>query len=98
MDPRNLFLLRSIVTKPELQSPEAAAAAAPEPTPDLPPRNLVGGARVHFPNPEDAIEVFVNGYPVKILKGMTVLQAREIAGVDIPREDGRFAMPALPGF
>ncbi|CAL1361891.1 unnamed protein product [Linum trigynum] len=82
---RNLFLLRSIVTKPELQSPEAAAAAAPEPTPDLPPRNPVGGARVHFPNPEDAIEVFVDGYPVKIPKGMTVLQACEVAGVDIPR-------------
>ncbi|CAI0568282.1 unnamed protein product [Linum tenue] len=84
-NPRNLFLLRSIVTKPELQSPEAAAAAAPEPTPDLPPRNPMGGARVHFPNPEDAIEVFVDGYPVKIPKGMTVLQACEIAGVDIPR-------------
>ncbi|CAI0395207.1 unnamed protein product [Linum tenue] len=82
---RNLFLLRSIVTKPELQSPEAAAAAAPEPTPDLSPRNPVGGARVHFPNPEDAIEVFVDGYPVKIPKGMTVLQACEVAGVDIPR-------------
>ncbi|CAN1246447.1 NADH dehydrogenase [ubiquinone] iron-sulfur protein 1, mitochondrial [Linum grandiflorum] len=82
---RNLFLLRSIVTKPELQSPEPAAAAAPEPTPDLPPRTPVAGARVHFSNPEDAIEVFVDGYPVKIPKGMTVLQACEVAGVDIPR-------------
>jgi NADH dehydrogenase (ubiquinone) Fe-S protein 1 len=45
----------------------------------------LGGARVHFPNPEDAIEVFVDGYPVKIPKGMTVLQACEVAGVDIPR-------------
>ncbi|KAF2295548.1 hypothetical protein GH714_033173 [Hevea brasiliensis] len=79
-------LLRTIVTKPELQSPEAsAAAAAPDPTPDLPPRTPVAGARVHFPNPDDAIEVFVDGYPVKIPKGMTVLQACEIAGVDIPR-------------
>ncbi|KAM1966133.1 hypothetical protein ACFX15_046390 [Malus domestica] len=38
-----------------------------------------------FPNPEDAIEVFVDGYPVKIPKGFTVLQACEVAGVDIPR-------------
>ncbi|XP_037495855.1 NADH dehydrogenase [ubiquinone] iron-sulfur protein 1, mitochondrial [Jatropha curcas] len=84
--PRNLLLLRSIVTKPELQSPEASAAAtAPDPTPDLPPRTPVAGARVHFPNPDDAIEVFVDGYPVKIPKGMTVLQACEVAGVDIPR-------------
>ncbi|XP_010551692.1 PREDICTED: NADH dehydrogenase [ubiquinone] iron-sulfur protein 1, mitochondrial-like [Tarenaya hassleriana] len=80
------FLLRSIVSKPELQSPESAAAAAqPEPTPDFPPRKPVGGAQVHFPNPEDAIEVFVDGYPVKIPKGFTVLQACEVAGVDIPR-------------
>ncbi|CDO98282.1 unnamed protein product [Coffea canephora] len=34
---------------------------------------------IHFPNPEDAIEVFIDGYPVKIPKGMTVLQ------VNIPR-------------
>ncbi|KAI9118583.1 hypothetical protein K1719_010915 [Acacia pycnantha] len=81
------FLLRTIVTKPELQKPEGAAAQAqPEPPPvDLPPRTPVAGARVHFPNPEDALEVFVDGYPVKIPKGMTVLQACEIAGVDIPR-------------
>ncbi|KAK4583844.1 hypothetical protein RGQ29_021818 [Quercus rubra] len=31
------------------------------------------------------IEVFVNVYFVKVLKGMTVLQDCEIAGVDIPR-------------
>ncbi|KAI4307669.1 hypothetical protein L6164_030833 [Bauhinia variegata] len=81
------FLLRTIVSKTELQKPEASAAQAqPEPPPaDLPPRAPVGGARVHFPNPDDAIEVFVDGYPVKIPKGMTVLQACEIAGVDIPR-------------
>ncbi|CAH9087700.1 unnamed protein product [Cuscuta europaea] len=86
-NPRDHYLLlRSIVTKPELQSPESSAAAAPQPEPDpLPPRTPVGGARVHFPNPEDAIEVFVDGYPVKIPKGMTVLQACEVAGVDIPR-------------
>lgn len=78
---------RPIVTKPELQSSDASATAAatqPEPTPP-PPRNPVAGARVHFTNPDDAIEVFVDGFPVKIPKGMTVLQACEIAGVDIPR-------------
>lgn len=78
--------IRSIVSKPELQSPEASsAAAATALEPDLPPRSPVGGARVHFPNPEDAIEVFVDGYPLKIPKGFTVLQACEVAGVDIPR-------------
>lgn len=77
--------LRTIVSKPELQSAESSAAAQAPPEPDLPPRTPVGGARIHFPNPEDAIEVFVDGYPVKIPKGMTVLQACEVAGVDIPR-------------
>lgn len=78
---------RPIVTKPGLQSPDASAAAPaaqPEPTPP-PPKKPVGGARVHFTNPDDALEVFVDGFPVKIPKGMTVLQACEIAGVDIPR-------------
>ncbi|XP_054799209.1 NADH dehydrogenase [ubiquinone] iron-sulfur protein 1, mitochondrial [Prosopis cineraria] len=85
-NPGNL-LLRTIVTKPELRKPEAAAAQAQpqQPPADLPPRTPVGGARIHFPNPEDALEVFVDGYPVKIPKGMTVLQACEVAGVDIPR-------------
>ncbi|KAJ7960072.1 NADH dehydrogenase [ubiquinone] iron-sulfur protein 1, mitochondrial [Quillaja saponaria] len=85
-NPRN-FLFRTIVSKPELQKPETSAAQAqPDPPPvDLPPRTPVAGARVHFPNPDDAIEVFVDGYPVKIPKGMTVLQACEVAGVDIPR-------------
>lgn len=77
------LLLRSIVSTPELKN---TAAAQPEaPPPDLPPRNPVAGARVEFSSPEDAIEVFVDGYPVKIPKGMTVLQACEVAGVDIPR-------------
>ncbi|XP_041002420.1 NADH dehydrogenase [ubiquinone] iron-sulfur protein 1, mitochondrial [Juglans microcarpa x Juglans regia] len=83
-----LFQVRPIVSTPELHTPEASAAPAqPESTPDLPPppRTPVGGARIHFPNPDDAIEVFVDGYPVKIPKGMTVLQACEVAGVDIPR-------------
>ncbi|CAA0836808.1 NADH dehydrogenase [Striga hermonthica] len=75
---------RTISSTPDLHNAEAAAAAA-QPEPDLPKRNPVAGARVHFPNPDDAIEVFVDGYPVKIPKGMTVLQACEIAGVDIPR-------------
>ncbi|KAL6560866.1 hypothetical protein OROHE_006043 [Orobanche hederae] len=78
------LLRRSIVSTPDLHNAEAAAAASQLET-DLPKRNPVAGARVHFPNPDDAIEVFVDGYPVKIPKGMTVLQACEIAGVDIPR-------------
>ncbi|MQM03656.1 hypothetical protein Taro_036446 [Colocasia esculenta] len=78
--------LRWISSTRDLQKPDAAAAAAvPEPAPEVPPRTPVGGARVHFSSPEDAIEVFVDGYPVKIPKGMTVLQACEVAGVDIPR-------------
>ncbi|KAI3699224.1 hypothetical protein L2E82_43363 [Cichorium intybus] len=76
-------LIRTIVSTPELHKPEAAAESASEP--DLPKRTPVAGARVHFPNPDDVIEVFVDGYPVKIPKGMTVLQACSVAGVDIPR-------------
>ncbi|KAL6219437.1 hypothetical protein ACLB2K_007196 [Fragaria x ananassa] len=77
-----LLLHRTMVTStPDLKSPEPSTAAQPE----LPPRTPVGGARVHFANPDDAIEVFVDGYPVKIPKGMSVLQACEVAGVDIPR-------------
>lgn len=85
-NPNNLFL-RTIVSKPELRNPDASPSAArSEPVPlDPPPRPPVGDARVHFPNPDDAIEVFVDGFPVKIPKGMSVLQACEIAGVDIPR-------------
>ncbi|XP_031094649.1 NADH dehydrogenase [ubiquinone] iron-sulfur protein 1, mitochondrial [Ipomoea triloba] len=79
------FFLRSIGSTPELRNAEASAAQEPAAAADLPKRNPVGGARVHFPNPDDAIEVFVDDYPVKIPKGMTVLQACEIAGVDIPR-------------
>ena len=80
------FFLRTIVSKTQLRNPEASAAQSEQPPPaDLPPRTPLAGARVHFPNPDDAIEVFVDGYPVKIPKGMTVLQACEVAGVDIPR-------------
>ncbi|KAF4385736.1 hypothetical protein F8388_010292 [Cannabis sativa] len=77
----------AVSSTPELHNADqsAAAQAQPEPTPDLSPRTPVGSARVHLLNPEDAIEVFVDGYPVKILKGFTVLQACEVAGVDIPR-------------
>lgn len=78
-------ILRQIVSTPELQNPEAAQAQPESSPPDLPHRAPVAGARVHFSNPEDAIEVFVDGYPVKIPKGFTVLQACEVAGVDIPR-------------
>ncbi|PKA47183.1 NADH dehydrogenase [ubiquinone] iron-sulfur protein 1, mitochondrial [Apostasia shenzhenica] len=77
---------RWISSTADLHSPEAAAApGAPEPELEIRPRPPVGGARVEIANPEDAIEVFVDGYPVKIPKGMTVLQACEIAGIDIPR-------------
>ncbi|KAK9950924.1 hypothetical protein M0R45_006388 [Rubus argutus] len=79
-------LKRTMVSStPELQNPEQSTAAQPEPAAELPPRTPVGGARIHFANPDDAIEVFVDGYPVKIPKGMSVLQACEVAGVDIPR-------------
>ncbi|XP_051117390.1 NADH dehydrogenase [ubiquinone] iron-sulfur protein 1, mitochondrial [Andrographis paniculata] len=84
VNPHHLVLRRAVVSTPELRNAEAAAAEA-QPEPDLPKRKPVAGARVHFPNPDDAIEVFVDGYPVKIPKGMTVLQACEVAGVDIPR-------------
>ncbi|KAI9075662.1 hypothetical protein K1719_042359 [Acacia pycnantha] len=45
------FLLRTIVTKPELQKPEGAAAQAqPEPPPvDLPLRTPVAGAKSTSP-------------------------------------------------
>ncbi|XP_047310000.1 NADH dehydrogenase [ubiquinone] iron-sulfur protein 1, mitochondrial-like [Impatiens glandulifera] len=82
--PRNV-IIRPIVSTPELQNAEAAQSQ-PDPSPEvLPKRTPIGGARIHFTNPDDAIEVFVDGYPVKIPKGMTVLQACEVAGVDIPR-------------
>ncbi|KAL1327373.1 hypothetical protein AAHE18_13G297500 [Arachis hypogaea] len=69
------------------------ASKAMRPTSRLPnsqnPRNIfirtiVSKPELPRPRP-DAIEVFVDGYPVKIPKGMTVLQACEVAGVDIPR-------------
>lgn len=85
-EPPRHGLARAIGSTPERQSPVfSTAQAQPDPAPELPPRKPVAGARVHLPNPEDAIEVFVDGYPVKIPKGMTVLQACEVAGVDIPR-------------
>ncbi|KMS99190.1 hypothetical protein BVRB_2g047050 [Beta vulgaris subsp. vulgaris] len=81
----NFSLIRPIVSTPELKNPESAAAeATPDPPPPS-PRPPVNNARVHFPNPEDAIEVFVDGYSVKVPKGFTVLQACEVAGIDIPR-------------
>ncbi|KAK3409520.1 hypothetical protein EUGRSUZ_J01637 [Eucalyptus grandis] len=54
-------------------------------TPERQSPEASAGARFHLPNPENAIEVFVDGYPVKIPQGMTVLQACEVAGVDTPR-------------
>ncbi|KAK9128299.1 hypothetical protein Syun_017096 [Stephania yunnanensis] len=75
---------RSIASTPELRNAEAAAEA-PRPQEIHPPWTQLAGARVHFPNPEDAIEVFVDEFPVTIPKGMTILLACEVAGVDIPR-------------
>ncbi|KAM0911190.1 hypothetical protein ACQ4PT_013637 [Festuca glaucescens] len=67
-------------------SPEAGAAIAPADPELTPPREPVGGARVELPsNPENVLEVFVDGHAVKIPKGFSVLQACEVAGVDIPR-------------
>ncbi|RWW81987.1 hypothetical protein BHE74_00009587 [Ensete ventricosum] len=74
---------RWVSSSTALQRPESAGLASDPAGP--PPRTPVGGARFHLAKPEDAIEVFVDGYPVKIPKGMTVLQACEVAGVDIPR-------------
>ncbi|KAL0549102.1 hypothetical protein IC582_013582 [Cucumis melo] len=87
-NPRNLLHFRPIFSTTELHNADASAAAQPQADPappPPPPRTPLAGARVHFSSPEDAIEVFVDGYPVKVPKGMTVLQACEIAGVDIPR-------------
>ncbi|XP_057521684.1 NADH dehydrogenase [ubiquinone] iron-sulfur protein 1, mitochondrial-like [Amaranthus tricolor] len=78
-------LVRSVVSTPQLSNPDSAAAEAIPDPPPPPPRPPINNARVHFPNPEDAIEVFVDGYSVKIPKGFTVLQACEVAGIDIPR-------------
>ncbi|CAO2816404.1 unnamed protein product [Amaranthus hypochondriacus] len=78
-------LIRSVVSTPQLNNPDSAAAEAVPDPPPPPPRPPINNARVHFPNPEDAIEVFVDGYSVKIPKGFTVLQACEVAGIDIPR-------------
>jgi hypothetical protein len=47
------------------------------------PPTPVRSARVHFVNRADAIEVFVDDFTVKIPKGFYVLQAYEVAGVDI---------------
>ncbi|KAL5995553.1 hypothetical protein ACLOJK_025616 [Asimina triloba] len=82
---KNSIFLRSITSTPDLQNPDAAAAEPAPPPPPPPSRTPVAGARVHLPSPDDAIEVTVDGYPVKIPKGFTVLQACEVAGVDIPR-------------
>ncbi|XP_058079393.1 NADH dehydrogenase [ubiquinone] iron-sulfur protein 1, mitochondrial [Magnolia sinica] len=84
-NPNSIFL-RSISSTPDLQIPDSSAAEAADPAPlPPPPKPPVAGARFHLPTPDDAIEVTVDGFPVKIPKGFTVLQACEVAGVDIPR-------------
>nr|GMC84307.1 NADH dehydrogenase [ubiquinone] iron-sulfur protein 1, mitochondrial [Ipomoea batatas] len=61
------FFLRSIGSTTELCN--AKASAAQESATDLPKRTPVGDARVHFPNPDDAIKVFVDGTQSKSPKG-----------------------------
>ncbi|KAJ6824434.1 NADH-ubiquinone oxidoreductase subunit [Iris pallida] len=86
LNPNPRLTSRWISSTTDLNKSSPAAAAATEPSPEIrPPPSPVGGARVHFANPEEAIEVSVDGFPVKIPKGFTVLQACEVAGVDIPR-------------
>ncbi|MCD7450321.1 hypothetical protein HAX54_005300, partial [Datura stramonium] len=56
------YFLRTIVTTPELNNPDVAAAHTrknPHPPPNLPKRNPDDGSRVHFPNSD---EVFIDGY------------------------------------
>lgn len=59
--------------------------AGPQQAPTAAVSTAVGGAVLDIPNPQDCIEVFVDGHSVQIPKGMTVFQACEVAGVDIPR-------------
>ncbi|XP_078170673.1 NADH-ubiquinone dehydrogenase [Carex rostrata] len=85
LSPHLSALTRRITYTPAVSKPESAAMA-PDPDAYSPNRKPVAGARVQLPEkPEDAMEVFVDGYPVTIPKGFTVLQACEVAGVDIPR-------------
>ncbi|KAK2392067.1 NADH dehydrogenase [ubiquinone] iron-sulfur protein 1, mitochondrial [Trifolium repens] len=64
--------------------------------PTLSPQTPVSSARVHFVNPADAIEVFVDDFTVKIPKGFYVLQAYEVAGIDILLQFGsRLEPPVL---
>lgn len=85
LSPHLSALTRRITYTPAVSKPESAAMA-PDPDAYSPNRTPVAGARVQLPEkPEDAMEVFVDGHPVTIPKGFTVLQACEVAGVDIPR-------------
>ncbi|KAF1001984.1 hypothetical protein AG4045_017744, partial [Apium graveolens] len=70
--------IHTIISTPELNYPEVAVESPSD-------RSPVCDARVHFASPDDVIGVFVDGFPVKIPKGMTVLQACEVAGINIPR-------------
>ncbi|KAJ8775394.1 hypothetical protein K2173_023159 [Erythroxylum novogranatense] len=81
----NRLFLHSIFSNSHRRSPKLLLPLKTRAHPDLPPITPVAGARVNFPNLDDAIEVFVGGYPVKIHKGFTVFQACEVPGVDIPR-------------
>jgi ferredoxin len=85
LSPHLSAFTRRITYTPAVSKPEPAAMES-DPDAYSSKRTPVGGARVQLPEkPEDAMEVFVDGYPVTIPKGFTVLQACEVAGVDIPR-------------
>ncbi|KAK9093368.1 hypothetical protein Syun_028279 [Stephania yunnanensis] len=80
--------VRAIATphpSPPHRASNAGRSGAPQPQEIHPPRTPPGGARVHFPKPKDAIEVFVDGFPVTIPKGMTILLGLRDRRVDIPR-------------
>ena len=93
----------NFVSKPELQKPEGAAARAqPEPLPaDLPPRTPVAGARVHFPDLDDAIQSLQGPHPRFCYRSRLSIGGNcRICLVDVeksPKPVASCAMPALPG-
>ncbi|KAG2495676.1 hypothetical protein HYH03_006276 [Edaphochlamys debaryana] len=65
-------LSRALTTSSGALAEAAKPASAPPPPPPPPP-------------PSDHMEVFVNEQPIKVPKGISVLQACDAAGIDIPR-------------
>ena len=75
--------MRQVSSSSAASSAPAAAAAASPPPPPPPP-----GPPPPNPNiPPTHMEVFINDQPVVVPKGVSVLQACDAAGVDIPRYD-----------